>query len=297
MWVGIKNQKSKIKKSKIDSMYDSLIERLIDLAIEEDIATGDITTNAIIPVQAKAVAEMKAKADGVISGLEIAKRVFEKFEKDIVWEPLVNDGTAVKKGDIILRIEASYHTLLLGERLSLNILQRMSGIATETARYMKELAGTRTRLLDTRKTAPGLRVLDKMAVHHGGGSNHRMGLYDMIMLKDNHIKIAGGIPNAVKEARAHLPLSIKLEVETTTLEEVQQALDAGADIIMLDNMSNEAMTEAVKLIAGRAKTEASGNMSIPRLKEVAATGVDYISVGALTHSVTAMDISMNIKMN
>ena len=278
-------------------MYDSLIERLIDLAIEEDIATGDTTTNAIIPVQAKAVAEMKAKADGVISGLEIAKRVFEKFEKDIVWEPLVNDGTAVKKGDIILRIEASYRTLLLGERLSLNILQRMSGIATETARYMKELAGTRTRLLDTRKTAPGLRVLDKMAVHHGGGSNHRMGLYDMIMLKDNHIKIAGGIPNAVKEARAHLPLSIKLEVETTTLEEVQQALDAGADIIMLDNMSNEAMTEAVKLIAGRAKTEASGNMSIPRLKEVAATGVDYISVGALTHSVTAMDISMNIKMN
>ncbi|MCB6971092.1 MULTISPECIES: carboxylating nicotinate-nucleotide diphosphorylase [Butyricimonas] len=278
-------------------MYDSLIERLIDLAIEEDIATGDITTNAIIPVQAKAVAEMKAKADGVISGLEIAKRVFEKFEKDIVWEPLVNDGTAVKKGDIILRIEASYRTLLLGERLSLNILQRMSGIATETARYMKELAGTRTRLLDTRKTAPGLRVLDKMAVHHGGGSNHRMGLYDMIMLKDNHIKIAGGIPNAVKEARAHLPLSIKLEVETTTLKEVQQALDAGADIIMLDNMSNEAMTEAVKLIAGRAKTEASGNMSIPRLKEVAATGVDYISVGALTHSVTAMDISMNIKMN
>lgn len=292
-----RNQKSKIKKSKIDSMYDSLIERLIDLAIEEDIATGDITTNAIIPVQAKAVAEMKAKADGVISGLEIAKRVFEKFEKDIVWEPLVNDGTAVKKGDIILRIEASYRTLLLGERLSLNILQRMSGIATETARYMKELAGTRTRLLDTRKTAPGLRVLDKMAVHHGGGSNHRMGLHDMIMLKDNHIKIAGGIPNAVKEARAHLPLSIKLEVETTTLEEVQQALDAGADIIMLDNMSNEAMTEAVKLIAGRAKTEASGNMSIPRLKEVAATGVDYISVGALTHSVTAMDISMNIKMN
>ena len=278
-------------------MYDSLIERLIDLAIEEDIATGDITTNAIIPVQAKAVAEMKAKADGVISGLEIAKRVFEKFEKDIVWEPLVNDGTAVKKGDIILRIEASYRTLLLGERLSLNILQRMSGIATETARYMKELAGTRTRLLDTRKTAPGLRVLDKMAVHHGGGSNHRMGLYDMIMLKDNHIKIAGGIPNAVKEARAHLPLSIKLEVETTTLEEVQQALDAGADIIMLDNMSNEAMTEAVKLIAGRAKTEASGNMSIPRLKEVAATGVDYISVGALTHSVTAMDISMKIKKN
>ncbi len=276
-------------------MYDSLIERLIDLAIEEDIATGDITTNAIIPVQAKAVAEMKAKADGVISGLEIAKRVFEKFEKDIVWTPLVADGTAVKKGDIVLRIEASYRTLLLGERLSLNILQRMSGIATETARYMKELAGTRTRLLDTRKTAPGLRVLDKMAVHHGGGSNHRMGLYDMAMIKDNHIKVAGNITNAIQAVRANIPAGIKIEVETTNLDEVREALASGAEIIMLDNMSNAEMTEAVKLIGGRAKTEASGNMSIPRLKEVAATGVDFISVGALTHSVTALDISMNIK--
>lgn len=276
--------------------YDSLIERLLDLAIEEDISTGDISTNAIIPVHSRAVAEMKAKADGVISGLEIARRVYERFEKDIKWEPLVTDGTPVKKGDIILRIEAGYRTLLLGERLSLNILQRMSGIATATANYVKELAGTRTQLLDTRKTAPGLRVLDKMAVHHGGGMNHRMGLYDMIMLKDNHIKLAGGIPNAVKAARANLPLSIKLEVETTTLEEVQQALDCGADIIMLDNMTNEMMAEAVRLINGRAKTEASGNMNIPRLKSVAATGVDYISVGALTHSVTAMDISMNIVM-
>ncbi|WP_294141311.1 carboxylating nicotinate-nucleotide diphosphorylase [uncultured Sanguibacteroides sp.] len=276
---------------------DSLIERLIDLAIEEDISTGDITTNAIIPGHSRAIAEMKAKADGVVSGLEIARRVFERFEKDIVWTPLVSDGTPVKKGDIILRIEASYRTLLCGERLSLNILQRMSGIATATAQYMKELSGTHTQLLDTRKTAPGLRVLDKMAVHQGGGTNHRMGLYDMIMLKDNHIKVAGGIPNAVKQVRANLPLSIKLEVETTNLEEVQEAIDCGADIIMLDNMSNEMMAKAVKMIAGRAKTEASGNMSIPRLKEVAATGVDYISVGALTHSVTALDISMNITGN
>ena len=274
--------------------YDSLIERLLDLAIEEDIATGDISTEAIIPVHSQAVAEMKAKADGVISGLKIIKRVYERFEKDIRWEPLVEDGTAVKKGDIILRIGCSYRTLLLGERLSLNILQRMSGIATATAAFVKELEGTHTQLLDTRKTAPGMRVLDKMAVHDGGGMNHRMGLYDMIMLKDNHIKIAGGIPNAVKAARKNLPLSIKLEVETTNLAEVQQAVDCGADIIMFDNMSNEAMAEAVKLIAGRAKTEASGNMDIPRLKGVAAIGVDYISVGALTHSVKAMDISMNI---
>lgn len=274
--------------------YDSLIERLLDLAIEEDIATGDISTEAIIPVHSQAVAEMKAKADGVISGLKIIKRVYERFEKEIRWEPLVEDGTAVKKGDIILRIGCSYRTLLLGERLSLNILQRMSGIATATAAFVKELEGTHTQLLDTRKTAPGMRVLDKMAVHDGGGMNHRMGLYDMIMLKDNHIKIAGGIPNAVKAVRKNLPLSVKLEVETTNLEEVRQAIDCGADIIMLDNMSNEAMTEAVKMIAGRAKTEASGNMDIPRLKSVAATGVDYISVGALTHSVKAMDISMNI---
>ena len=274
--------------------YDSLIEQLLDLAIEEDIATGDISTEAIIPVHSQAVAEMKAKADGVISGLKIIKRVYERFEKDIRWEPLVEDGTAVKKGDIILRIGCSYRTLLLGERLSLNILQRMSGIATATAAFVKELEGTHTQLLDTRKTAPGMRVLDKMAVHDGGGMNHRMGLYDMIMLKDNHIKIAGGIPNAVKAVRKNLPLSVKLEVETTNLEEVRQAVDCGADIIMLDNMGNEAMTEAVKMIAGRAKTEASGNMDIPRLKGVAAIGVDYISVGALTHSVKAMDISMNI---
>lgn len=274
--------------------YDSLIERLLDLAIDEDIATGDISTNAIIPMHSQAVAEMKAKADGVISGLSIIKRVYERFEKDICWEPLVADGTMVKKGDIILRIRCSYRTLLLGERLSLNILQRMSGIATATAAFVKELEGTHTQLLDTRKTAPGMRVLDKMAVHDGGGQNHRMGLYDMIMLKDNHIKIAGGIPNAVAAARRNLPLSIKLEVETTNLEEVKQAVECGADIIMFDNMSNEAMSEAVKLIAGRAKTEASGNMDIPRLKGVAATGVDYISVGALTHSVKAMDISMNI---
>lgn len=172
------------------TQYDQLIDRLIDLAIEEDIATGDVTTNSIIPAHSRAVAEMKMKADGVISGLAIAKRVYEKFEKDILWDAKVKDGDRVKKGDIILRIEASYRCLLLGERLSLNILQRMSGIATETARYVEELAGTHTQLLDTRKTAPGLRVLDKMAVKDGGATNHRMGLYDMAMIKDNHIKVA-----------------------------------------------------------------------------------------------------------
>lgn len=273
---------------------EELIEELIDLAIEEDISTGDISTDAIIPVNSMATAVMTAKADGVVSGLSVIRKVYERFEDGFEWEPYVNDGDHVRKGDSILRIKASYRTLLYGERLSLNILQRMSGIATATARYVEEIKDTHTVILDTRKTAPGMRILDKMAVHDGGGKNHRMGLYDMVMLKDNHIKIAGGIPNAVAAVRKNLPLSVRLEVETTNLEEVRQALECGADIIMFDNMDNATMAEAVKLIGGKAKTEASGNMSIPRLKEVAATGVDYISVGALTHSVTALDISMNI---
>ena len=274
--------------------YDKLIDQLIDLAIEEDISTGDVTTNSIISAQSRAKAEIKMKANGVVSGLEIAKRVYERFEENVVWTPFVKDGDTVKEGDIILRIEASYRCLLLGERLSLNILQRMSGIATETSKYVKELSDTHTQLLDTRKTAPGLRVLDKLAVKDGGATNHRMGLYDMSMIKDNHIKVAGGITNAVKAVRANIPAEIKIEVETTTLDEVREALAVKADIIMLDNMTNEEMTQAVKLINGQAKTEASGNMNIPRLKKVAATGVDFISVGALTHSVTALDISMNI---
>lgn len=278
----------------IDMDKENLIEALIDLAIEEDISSGDISTDAIIPEKSKASAVMTAKADGVISGLGVIRKVYERFEDDFVWHPLVKDGQKVRKGDRILEIEAGYRTLLYGERLSLNILQRMSGIATATARYVAELEGTGTVILDTRKTAPGMRILDKMAVRDGGGHNHRMGLYDMVMLKDNHIKIAGGIPQAVTAVRKGLPLSVKLEVETTCLEEVRQAVEAGADIIMFDNMDNETMAEAVRIVAGRARTEASGNMSIPRLKEVAATGVDFISVGALTHSVTALDISMNI---
>lgn len=279
--------------------YENLINKLLDLGIEEDINTGDITTESIIPESMNAVATMTAKQEGVISGLEIVKMVYDRFQDDVVFTPYFKDGDFVKKGDVILKIEATYPTLLRGERLSLNIFQRMSGIATETARYVKELKDTDTQLLDTRKTAPGLRVLDKLAVKHGGGTNHRMGLYDMAMIKDNHIKMAGGIAKAVEQVRFRIADGIKIEVETTNLEEVRQAIEAGADIIMLDNMSNEMMTEAVATIkaAGKGiKTEASGNMSIPRLLEVAATGVDFISVGALTHTVKAMDISMNIQV-
>ncbi|MBE6223835.1 MAG: carboxylating nicotinate-nucleotide diphosphorylase [Bacteroidales bacterium] len=279
--------------------YENLIDKLIDLGLEEDINTGDVTTDSIIPESMNAVATMTAKQDGVISGIEVIKKVYERFQKDIVYTPYFKNGDSVKKGDVLLRIEASYPTLLKGERLSLNIFQRMCGIATETAKYVKELQGTSTELLDTRKTAPGLRVLDKMAVKDGGGTNHRMGLYDMAMIKDNHIKMAGGITKAVEQVRGNIPATIKIEVETTNIPEVEEAIAAGADIIMLDNMDNATMTEAVKIIkaSGKAiKTEASGNMSIPRLVEVAATGVDYISVGALTHTVKGMDISMNIQV-
>lgn len=279
--------------------YENLISKLLDLGIEEDINTGDITTESIIPESMNAVATMTAKQEGVISGLEIVKMVYDRFQSDVVFTPYFKDGDTVKKGDVILKIEATYPTLLRGERLSLNLFQRMCGIATETAKYVKELKGTTTELLDTRKTAPGLRVLDKLAVKHGGGTNHRMGLYDMAMIKDNHIKMAGGITKAVEQVRARIAEGIKIEVETTNLDEVKEAIAAGADIIMLDNMSNEAMTEAVatiKAVDKDIKTEASGNMSIPRLIEVAATGVDYISVGALTHTVKAMDISMNIQV-
>ena len=279
--------------------YENLINKLIDLGIEEDINTGDITTESIIPESMNAVATMTAKQDGVISGLEIVKMVYERFQADTVFTPYFQNGDSVKKGDVILKVEATYPTLLRGERLSLNIFQRMCGIATETAKYVKELAGTTTELLDTRKTAPGLRVLDKMAVKDGGGTNHRMGLYDMAMIKDNHIKMAGGITRAVEQVRSRIAEGVKIEVEATCLAEVQEAVAAGADIIMFDNMTNEAMTEAAAYIKSTGKpikTEASGNMNIPRLKEVAATGVDYISVGALTHTVKAMDISMNIQV-
>jgi nicotinate-nucleotide pyrophosphorylase (carboxylating) len=279
--------------------YENLINKLIDLGIEEDINTGDITTESIIPATMNAVATMTAKQEGVVSGLEIVKMVYDRFQQDVVFTPYFKDGDRVNKGDVILKIEATYPTLLRGERLSLNIFQRMCGIATETAKYVKELAGTQTELLDTRKTAPGLRVLDKLAVKHGGGTNHRMGLYDMAMIKDNHIKMAGGITKAVEQVRSRIAEGIKIEVEATNLDEVKEAIAAGADIIMLDNMGNEAMAEAVATIKAAnkgIKTEASGNMSIPRLIEVAATGVDYISVGALTHTVKAMDISMNIQV-
>jgi len=271
------------------------IKSVVDYALKEDIGNGDITTNSLIPIDLQTKATMVAKSTGVIAGLAIAEYVFRTLDKDITWKTFVNDGDKVIKGDLILEISGSYRALLTGERVALNFLQRMSGIATMTAKYVEVLNDFKTKILDTRKTVPGLRLLDKYAVMTGGGTNHRIGLYDMVLIKDNHIKIAGGITKAVLQVKKNLPNGIKIEVETTTIEEVQEALAAGVDIIMLDNMTNSIMKESVKLIGDQAKVEASGNMTIERIKEVAATGVDFISIGALTHSVVALDISMNIE--
>ena len=271
------------------------IKSVVDYALKEDIGSGDITTNSLIPLEMQASATMVAKSSGVIAGLAVAEYVFRTLSKDITWKTFVKDGDKVAKGDLILEISGSYRALLTGERLALNFMQRMSGIATMTANYINALAGYKTKILDTRKTVPGLRLLDKYAVKMGGGTNHRIGLYDMVLIKDNHIKIAGGITNAVAQIKKSVPDGIKIEVETSTIEEVKEALASKVDIIMLDNMTNTIMAESVKLISGRAKVEASGNMTIERLREVAATGVDFISIGALTHSVAAFDISMNIK--
>jgi nicotinate-nucleotide pyrophosphorylase (carboxylating) len=273
------------------------IDPIIELALQEDIGTGDITTNTVILGESVTHASMTAKADGIIAGLPVAERVFRKLNANIEWNALVDEGTFVRKGDLLVEIKGSFRALLTGERLALNFLQRMSGIASETFRYVEAVKDCSTEILDTRKTVPGLRLLDKYAVKTGGGTNHRIGLYDMVMVKDNHIKVAGGISQAVTEIRSKIEDGIKIEVETTNKDEVIEAVEAGADIIMLDNMDNKSMTESVKIINGRAKVEASGNMTLERVKEVAATGVDYISIGALTHSVMAMDISMNIEIN
>ena len=271
------------------------IKPVIDYALNEDLGGGDITTNFLIPVDLQAKATMVAKSSGVIAGLAVAEYVFKSLDEGILCKPYICDGDHVTKGDLILEISGSYRALLSGERLALNFLQRMSGIATMTDNYKCQLAGFEVKILDTRKTVPGLRLLDKYAVRMGGGTNHRIGLYDMVLIKDNHIKVAGGITNAVVQIKKSIRPGIKIEVETTTIAEVKEALAVGADIIMLDNMDNNTMKACVKIINKQAKVEASGNIMLERLKEVAETGVDFISIGALTHSVVALDISMNIE--
>ena len=263
--------------------------------LKEDLGTGDITTNCCIPPENRSKGNFIAKEDGVIAGLEIAARVFCLVDSGIEFLPLVGDGENVKKGDVIATVQGSSRGILMGERLALNLMQRLSGTATATAKAVSQVSGTKAHIVDTRKATPGLRVLEKYAVRVGGGYNHRFNLADGVLIKDNHIAAAGGIEKAVTAARQGAPHTMKIEVETESLEQVQQALDAGADIIMLDNMDNDTMAKAVQLISGRALTEASGNMGEKNLAAVAATGVDIISIGALTHSVKALDISLKFQ--
>ena len=271
------------------------VDEVIRTALQEDIHYLDTTTDLMIPADARASARFLAKAEGVVCGLDVALRVFALLDDAFEAEVYLPEGSHVSPGDLIARVEGHTRALLEGERTALNLLQHMSGIATATAKAVEKVRGTRAVITDTRKTLPGLRALQKYAVTVGGGKNHRFNLSDGAMLKDNHIDAAGGIPQAVAAIREKLGHMVKLEVETRNLDEVRQALDAGADIIMLDNMDCSSMAEAVRIVDGRALLEASGGIREETLRPVSETGVDIISIGARTHSVTALDISMKIQ--
>jgi nicotinate-nucleotide pyrophosphorylase (carboxylating) len=275
-----------------DLINSKAVDTLIKLAIAEDICTGDITSQSIFANNQQQTAYFISKSSGVIAGLPLAELIFKKIDATIIFETLVCEGEFVKPKTKLAKIIGNYKSLLEAERIALNFIQRLSGIATETAQYVKQTKGTKAQVLDTRKTLPGFRLLDKYAVKVGGGTNHRMGLYDMVLLKENHIEVAGGITKAVTQVRKKVNSNIKIEVETKDIEEVREALNNHVDVIMLDNMTLDMMREAVKIIDGQIKVEASGNMTLNRIAQVAATGVDFISVGALTHSVKAFDISM-----
>jgi len=274
-----------------------LIRKNIRLWLEEDIGTGDVTTLTTIPLEQASKGIIHVKEDGIVCGLPIARAVFDVVDPSLRFEPQVQEGTSVKKGTVLAVVEGNTRSILLGERLSLNLMQRMSGIATRTRQFVEALEGLPTRLVDTRKTTPGHRMLEKYAVRVGGGHNHRFGLYDAVMIKDNHIKGAGGITQAIQAARLQIPHTMKIEVEVESFEQLHEALQAGADIIMLDNMAPEQMKEAVAIIKSKAPhivVEGSGSVTVQTIKKMAETGVDVISVGRLTYSVTALDISLDL---
>ena len=274
---------------------DELEDRLIDLSFAEDIGDGDHTTLCCIPEDAEGKSRLLIKEDGILAGVEVAKKVFSRFDNTLKVEVLIQDGTPVKKGDVAMIVTGKVRSLLQTERLMLNIMQRMSGIATMTNKYVKRLEGTHTHILDTRKTTPGMRMLEKQAVKIGGGVNHRIGLFDMILLKDNHVDFAGGIKNAIERCHQYLrekSLELKIEIEVRNFEELQQVLECGGvDRIMLDNFSVENTRKAVEMINGRFETESSGGLTFDTIRQYAECGVDYISVGALTHSVKGLDMS------
>jgi len=271
-----------------------LIDKIIEQALLEDIGTGDITTDSIIPNNLKTRGIIKTKEEGVIAGLGIANLVFKKLDSNITFQENIEDGTKVSQNKILAEIIGPARIMLKGERVALNFLQRMSGIATTTAKFYEEIKGFPVRIVDTRKTTPGLRILEKYAVRMGRGNNHRFGLYDAVLIKDNHIAVAGSIKSAVNSVRKQISHTIKIEVEVENLSQLQEALEMKVDIVMLDNMSLDMMREAVKMAKGKTLIEASGGITLKNVREIAQTGVDLISVGALTHSVKALDISMEI---
>ena len=275
---------------------EELIDELIDLAFAEDIGDGDHTTLCCIPADEMGKQHLLVKEEGILAGVDIARRVFHKFDSKLKMTVFIQDGARVKPGDIAFVVEGRVQSLLQTERLMLNIMQRMSGIATMTAKYMDELKGLKTKVLDTRKTTPGMRMLEKEAVKIGGGMNHRIGLFDMILLKDNHVDFAGGIVNAIQKANEYIKANqkegMKIEIEVRNFEELNQALSTGAvDRIMLDNFTPEDTRKAVEIINGRCETESSGGITFATLRQYGECGVDYISVGALTHSVKGLDLS------
>ena len=271
-----------------------LIDKLIDLAFAEDIGDGDHTTLSCIPDTAIGKSKLLIKEKGVLAGIEVAKEIFNRFDPTMKVEVFIHDGSEVNPGDVAMVVEGKVQSLLQTERLMLNVMQRMSGIATMTRKYAKQLEGTNTRVLDTRKTTPGMRILEKMAVKIGGGVNHRIGLFDMILLKDNHVDFAGGIDKAVNRAKEYCKIhnkDLKIELEVRNFDELQQALELGVDRIMFDNFTPEMTKKAVEIVAGKCETESSGGITFDTLRDYAECGVDYISVGALTHSVKGLDMS------
>ena len=273
-------------------MEKSHLDSVIESALKEDMPDGDITSENIILPDSISSAVLQAKEDGVLAGIDVAEKVFRKIDPSVIFEKNFEDGQAIKAGDRLAILKGNSISLLKGERTALNFLQRMSGIATTTHRFVQAVQGTGTKVLDTRKTTPGLRTFEKYAVKAGGGENHRQSLSDMVMIKDNHLRIVGSISDAVKKARKRIKQNIQIEVETTTLDEVKEALESGADIIMLDNMNFSEIKKAVEWVKGKVPLEVSGNVSLETARKIAELGVDYISVGSLTHSFRSLDISM-----
>jgi nicotinate-nucleotide pyrophosphorylase (carboxylating) len=273
-----------------------VMERAVRMALEEDLGTiGDITTNSIVPRDQKGKGVLLCKEPGVIAGLDVAEMAFRLIDPSLRITRQVKDGEHVAAGQVLMEVEGAARSILTAERVALNFLQRMSGIATRTAKFVEMVRYYNAKIVDTRKTTPGLRALEKYAVVVGGGRNHRFGLYDAVLIKDNHIEIAGGVKKAIMAARHQIPHTTKVEVEVESLEQIDEALEVKADIIMLDNMTPELMREAVEKIAGRALIEASGGVTEETIVDIAKTGVDYISIGALTHSIRSLDISLDIQ--